>query len=89
MEENVRDLSNPVEFKAAFPVEHKECRVHKTVLPRPRKKSALPCVFVPLKSLRQRRAHGYRFSADGVLKTQTLRVEHCARVFRRAVKRVA
>ena len=27
MEENVRDLSNPVEFKSAFPVEHKECRV--------------------------------------------------------------
>ena len=25
MEENVRDLSNPVEFKAAFPVEHKKC----------------------------------------------------------------
>ena len=41
MEENVRDLSNPVEFKAAFPVEHRECRLHKTVLPRPRKKSAL------------------------------------------------
>jgi len=39
MEENVRDLSNPVEFKAAFPVEHKNADCNKILLP-------LLCVFI-------------------------------------------